>query len=106
MAFIILKIGTLLQLFAFEAEIERYDQIINTDGSIKNMDLLLTYSSSGIMSFGLVIVCFLITAVGILCVPTLANYIIPSGGGNTGAMSKMKKAGMAIATKGVSLLKG
>jgi hypothetical protein len=57
-AFIILKIGTLLQLFAFEAEIERYDQIINTDGSIKNMDLLLTYSSSGIMSFGLVIVCF------------------------------------------------
>jgi hypothetical protein len=49
---------------------------------------------------------FLITAVGILCVPTLANYIIPSGGGNTGAMSKMKKAGMAIATKGVSLLKG
>lgn len=105
-AFVILKIGTLLQLFAFEAEIERYDQIINTDGSIKNMDLLLTYSSSGIMSFGLVIVCFLITAVGILCVPTLANYIIPSGGGNTGAMSKMKKAGMAIATKGTSLLKG
>jgi hypothetical protein len=104
-AFIVLKIGTLLQLFAFEAEIDRYDQIINNDGSIKNMDLLLTYSSSGIMSFGLVIVCFLITAVGILCVPTLANYIIPSGGSNTGAMSKMKKAGMAVATKGASLIK-
>lgn len=104
-AFIVLKIGILLQLFAFEAEIERYDQIINNDGSIKNMDLLLTYSGSGIMSFGLVIVCFLITAVGILCVPTLANYIIPSGSSNAGAMSKMKRAGMAIATKGTSLLK-
>ena len=69
------------------------------------MDLLLTYSGSGIMSFGLVIVCFLITAVGILCVPTLANYIIPSGSSNTGTMSKMKRAGMAIATKGTSLLK-
>ncbi len=104
-AFIILKIGTLLQLFAFEAEIERYDQIINQDGSIKNMDLLLTYSGSGIMSFGLVIVCFLITAVGVLCVPTLANYIIPSGGSNASAMSKMKRAAAAIASKGTSLLK-
>lgn len=102
-AFIVLKIGTLLQKFAFTAEIDRYEQMVNTDGTIKNMDLLLTFSSGGIMSFGLVIVCFVISGIGVLCVPTLANYIVTTGS-NASAMSKMKKAGMAVATGGKSLI--
>lgn len=102
-AFIVLKIGTLLQKFAFTAEIDRYEQMVNADGSVKNMDLLFTFTSGGIMSFGLVVVCFVISGIGVLCVPTLANYIVTTGS-NASTMSKAKRAGMAIASGGKSLL--
>lgn len=103
MAFIVLKIGTLLQIFAFEAEIERYNAMIASDGSAKSMEMIMTMLSSGNLSFGLVVITFVISGIGVLCVPTLANYVV-SAGGNSGAMSKMKKAGMAVATSGKSLI--
>lgn len=105
MAFIVMKVGTLLQSFAFQAEIDRYDQMINSDGTVKNINLIMTFGSSGIMSFGLVIVCFVISGIGVLSVPTMANFVISSGS-NSSAMSKVKKAGSAIATKGMSLFGG
>lgn len=108
MAFIVMKVGTLLQNFAFQAEIDRYDQMINSDGTVKNMSLILTFSGSGIMSFGLVVVCLIISGIGVLSVPTMANFVI-STGSNAGAMSKMKKAGGSIASagaKGISMFTG
>lgn len=103
MAYIVLKIGSLLQTFAYEAEIDRYNQMIFEDGTIKSESLILMFSGSGIMSFLLVVVCFIISGIGVLCVPTLANYVV-SAGSNSGMMSKAKAAGKAIATKGGSLL--
>lgn len=103
MAYIVMKVGTLLQQFAFEAEIDRYDQMINNDGTVKNMDLILTFSGGGIMSFGLVVVCFVISGIGVLSVPSMANLIV-STGSNAGMMSKAKRAGQAITSKGASLI--
>lgn len=103
MAFIVMKVGTLLQRFAFEAEIDRYDQMVNADGTVKNMDLILSFTSGSVMSFGLVIVCFVISGIGVLSVPTMANYVISSGS-SAGVMSKVKKAGQAITSKGASLI--
>jgi len=105
MAYIVLKLGTMLQQFAFEAEIDRYSQMIDSAGGVKNMELLTAFTQSGTMSFGLVLICFVISGIGVLSVPSLANMVV-SAGGNAGAMSKLKKAGMAIATQGASLLKG
>lgn len=101
--FIVLRIGTLLQKFAFEAEIDRYNQMINDNGTVKNMDLILTFAGGGIMSFGLVIICFIISGIGMLSVPTLANYIVSSGS-NASTMSKAARAGRAIASGGKSLI--
>lgn len=103
MAFIVLKLGTLLQRFAYEAEIERYLQIITTDGQVKNTNLLLTVLGSGTFNFGLVIVTFVISAIGVLMTPTLANYVVNAGSNSTAA-SKAKRAGMAVASGGKSLI--
>lgn len=103
MAYIVMKVGVLLQSFAFEAEIDRYNQMINEDGTVKSMEMILTFSSSGIMSFGLVVVCFIISGIGVLSVPTMANYVV-STGSNAGVMSKAKRAGQAITSKGASLI--
>lgn len=101
--FIVLRIGTLLQKFAFEAEIDRYNQMINDNGTVKNMDLVLTFAGGGLMSFGLVVVCFIISGIGMLSVPTLANYIV-SAGSSASVMSKASRAGRAIATGGKSII--
>jgi hypothetical protein len=79
--------------------------MVNADGTVKNLDLIITFGSNGIMSFGLVIVCFVISGIGVLSVPTMANYVISSGS-NATTMSKVKKAGQALASKGTSLIGG
>lgn len=102
-AFIVLRIGVLLQIFAFEAEIDRYNQMINANGTVKNMDLILAFAGGGIMSFGLVVICFILSGIGMLAVPTLANYVV-STGSNASTMSKAARAGKAIASGGKSLI--
>ena len=92
-----------MEYFAFEAEIDRYDQMINADGTVKDMNLILTFGGSGIMSFGLVVVCMVISGIGVLSVPTMANFVISSGS-NSSAMSKMKKAGGSIGSAGMKIL--
>lgn len=103
-AFLILRIGAILQRFAYEAEIERYQKIISNDGLLLDPTLFNSLISNGVMSFGLVIICFIVTGIGVLMTPTLANYIV-SQGSNSQAMSKVKQAAMQVATKGMSSLK-
>lgn len=95
MAYIVMQVGALLQTFAYEAEIDRYNQMIFEDGTVKSEALIMAFSGSGMFSFTMVIVCFIISGIGVLCVPTLANYVV-SAGSNAGMLSKAKSAGNTI----------
>lgn len=98
--FIVLKLGSMLQIFAMNAEIERFLEMVPTDPTATiNRALIVSYASQGISSFGMVIVAFVMTAIGIALVPKLADYVIGSGGANS---SLIRGAGSAanVATGG------
>lgn len=107
-AFIVLKLGVAVQMFAMEAEIDRYKEMIpSTATNVVNEALIISYSSQGVMSFGMVIVSFLMTAVGMLMVPKLADYVVGSGGQHSSFIRGISgMAGMVMGAKGLKAMKG
>ncbi|MCQ4139518.1 hypothetical protein [Chryseobacterium sp. EO14] len=96
-AYTIINIGQQLIASGYEMEIERYDTLL-TNGTITNLDALMVYiSNSGMIYNGLfTCVAYIVTGIGVLMTPTIADTIVTAGG--AGAMTKMKSAAGKIAS--------
>lgn len=103
-AFLILYVCSCLQTIAMTAEIDRYKELITSDGTVVSIEKIMWLQANGILSFGFVIVAFLVSAIAILSVPKVSTWIIATAG-TAGVMGGMGKVGQAAATKGGSLLK-
>ncbi len=96
-AYTIINIGQQLIASGYEMEIERYDTLL-TNGTITNLDALMVYvSNSGMIYNGLfTCVAYIVTGIGVLMTPTIADTIVTAGG--SGAMTKMKSAAGKLAS--------
>lgn len=103
-AFLVLNIGNALQRIAMTAEIDRYKELITQQGTVVSIEKIMWMQSNGILSFGFVIVSFIVSAVAILSVPKVSTWIITTSG-TSGAFSGAGRAAQAAATKGASLFK-
>lgn len=103
-AFLILTVCSYLQRIAMTAEIDRYSNLLNEDGSVKSMEKIMWLQSNGILSFGFVIVTFLVSALAICSVSKISTWIITTAGA-VGVAGGAAKVGQAIMSKGTSLLK-
>lgn len=90
-AFIIMYVGGVLQEFAMESEIRRYAEIVTRDGVLVSVEKLLYLKSNGFLSFGVVIVSFLMSAITMFTVPSISTWIV-STSGVTSAVSTMGRA--------------
>lgn len=90
-AYTIINIGQQLIASGYEMEIERYDTLL-TNGTITNLDALMVYVSNSGMIYNQLFTCvaYIVTGIGILMTPTIADTIVTAGG--AGAMTKMKSA--------------
>lgn len=106
-AYIILNMCMALQIAAYKTEIDRYAQVIDSAGEVKNEALLFQISRSpASAAFDAVSLSYLIGGIAILCTPMLANMVVSSGGMTSQQFSgKMGTLVKAVATKGTSLLK-
>lgn len=84
--YLVLYVASLFQHYALEAEISRYQELVGTTG--ESLEKLGWFASNGVMSFGIVVVTFLIGAVTMLTVPSISTWII-STSGVTSATSSM-----------------
>ena len=91
-AYTIINIGQQLIASGYEMEIERYDTLL-TNGTVTNLDALLVYVSNSGMIYNQLFTCvaYIVTGIGVLMTPTIADTIVTAGG--AGAMTKMKQAG-------------
>lgn len=92
-AYLVMYIASLFQQYALEAEITRYQALLDTSGN--TMEKLGWFASNGILSFGMVIVTFLIGALSMLTVPSISTWII-STSGITSAASTMGRGASSI----------
>ncbi|NML56803.1 type IV secretion system protein [Chryseobacterium cheonjiense] len=96
-AYTIINIGQQLIASGYTMEIERYDTLL-TNGTVTNLDALMVYvSNSGMIYNGLfTCVAYIVTGIGVLMTPTIADTIVTAGG--AGAMTKMKNAAGKVAS--------
>lgn len=95
-AFIILFVCGILQEFALVSEIAKFKEIVSPNGDVISMSKLLFLKSNGVLSFGVVIVSFFISAITIFSVPSISTWIV-STSGVTSAASSSGRAGSMIA---------
>lgn len=76
--YLVLYICGLLQEWALSAEIQRYQELLSTTGD--TMEKLAWFAGNGVLSFGLVIVSFLVCAIAITTVPSISTWIISTSG--------------------------
>ncbi len=93
-AYLVLYVCGLLQEWALASEIEKYKELLDTSGD--TMEKLAWFASNGILSFGLVIVSFLVCAVAITTVPSVSTWIV-STSGVTSATATAARTGSTLA---------
>lgn len=92
-AYLILYIVGMLQKYAMQVEIEKYKTLLGN--SADSMEKMAWFAGNGILSFGLVIVTFLVGAIAITTVPSISTWII-STSGITSAASTAARSGSQV----------
>ncbi|QJD98554.1 plasmid transfer protein (plasmid) [Mucilaginibacter robiniae] len=92
-AYLILYIVGMLQKYAMQVEIEKYKTLLGN--STDSMEKMAWFAGNGILSFGLVIVTFLVGAIAITTVPSISTWII-STSGITSAASTAARSGSQV----------
>lgn len=97
-ALIIMFIGGIFQEFAMQSEVARFAEFVDRNGNLlaDGAAKLLWLTGNGVLSFGLVIVSFLVTAICMMTVPSISTWVVSTGGA-TSAVSTMGRAA-AVAT--------
>lgn len=105
-AFLVLYITGLLQEWALLQEISKYESLLN-DTEAAVLEKLSWMAGNGILSFGLVIVSFLVGAIAITTVPSISTWIISTSGISSAAStagrtaSTLGRVGTRIMTRGM-----
>lgn len=89
-AYLVLYIVGMMQQYAMTVEINKYKTLLDdTGGSIEKMAWL---ASNGILSFGTVIVTFIVGAIAITTVPSISTWIISTSGISSAASTAGRTA--------------
>jgi len=76
--FLVLYVASLFQRYAMEAEISRYKELVDSSGD--TLEKLGWFASNGLLSFGIVIITFLIGGLTMLTVPSISTWIVSTSG--------------------------
>lgn len=100
--YLVLYVASLFQQYAMEAEITRYQELLATNG--ERLEKLALFASNGVLSFGMVIVTFLIGGLTMLTVPSISTWIV-STSGITSAASTMGRGASNLSRLLTKMLK-
>ena len=78
--YLIMYLCGLMQEYALQSEISKYQVLVGTSGTAADMAKMAVFAGNGILSFGTVIVVFLIGAVCMFTVPSISTWIISTSG--------------------------
>jgi len=90
--YLVMYIASLFQHYAMEAEISRYQVLVGTGGA--DLEKIAWFLSNGVVSFGIVIVTFVIGGLTMLTVPSISTWIISTSGISSAASTVGRHAPM------------
>lgn len=101
-AYLVMHVSSLFQQYALQAEITRYTQLLDSPGE-NTIEKLGWFASNGILSFGIVIISFIISALCMLTVPSISTWII-STSGITSAVSTLARGSSNLMRTGTRII--
>ena len=96
-AYTIINIGQQIIMGGYQMDINRLSLIVDTNGNLINEALLLNYTTaSGFLNSAIFpVVGYIVTAIGVLMTPSIADAIVQAGG--AGIMTKAKASAGKVA---------
>ncbi|TSJ39713.1 plasmid transfer protein [Mucilaginibacter corticis] len=79
-AYLIMYLCGLMQEYALESEISKYQELVGQNGTKADFEKMAFFAGNGILSFGTVIVVFVIGAICMFTVPSISTWIISTSG--------------------------
>ena len=79
-AYLIMYLCALMQEYGLQSEISRYQVLVGQNGTAADLGKLAVFAGNGILSFGTVIIVFLIGAICMFTVPSISTWIISTSG--------------------------
>ncbi|GAA4331812.1 plasmid transfer protein [Mucilaginibacter gynuensis] len=95
-AYLIMYIVGLMQEYALSSEIGKYHELVGNDGAHANLEKMAWFAGNGILSFGTVIIVFLIGAICMFTVPSISTWIIATSGISSATSTFGRSAGAVI----------
>ncbi|WP_316819090.1 plasmid transfer protein [Pedobacter nyackensis] len=84
-AYLIMYIMALTQKYAMTSEIAKYKVLLGPEGTEGGLAKMAIFAGNGILSFGTVIIAFLIGAICMFTVPSISTWIISTSGTSSAA---------------------
>jgi len=100
-AYLIMYLCGLMQQYALTSEISKYQALVGTSGAAADMTKMAAFAANGVLSFGEVIIVFLIGAICMFTVPSISTWVISTSGITSAASNAGRGAAtvMAVARK-------
>ncbi|MBD1395168.1 plasmid transfer protein [Mucilaginibacter glaciei] len=100
-AYLIMYLTGLMQEYALTSEISKYQELVGKDGLSADIGKMAVFAGNGILSFGTVIIVFIIGAICMFTVPSISTWIISTSGISSAASTFGRSAGtvMSVARK-------
>ena len=94
--YLIMYLCGLMQEYALESEISKYQELVGKTGTAADIEKMAWFASNGILSFGTVIIVFIIGAICMLTVPSISTWIISTSGISSASSTFGRHAGSAM----------
>ncbi|NCD68292.1 plasmid transfer protein [Mucilaginibacter agri] len=92
-AYLIMYIIGLMQEYALTSEISKYQELVGKDGLSANLEKMAWFAGNGVLSFGTVMITFLIGAICMFTVPSISTWIISTSGVSSATSTFGRSAG-------------
>ncbi|WP_231426461.1 plasmid transfer protein [Pedobacter sp. Leaf250] len=102
-AYLVMYVASLFQQYALEAEILRYSELLSGEG--ESIEKLSWFAANGVLSFGMVIITFVIGAITMFTVPSISTWIVSTSGVSSAA-SAMGSGATRISSMATSAVGG
>lgn len=95
--YLIMYLCGLMQQYALESEISKYQELVGMNGTAANLQKMAWFAGNGILSFGTVIIVFIIGAICMFTVPSISTWIISTSGISSASSNFGRGAGTVVA---------
>lgn len=95
--YLIMYLCGLMQEYALQSEISRYQALVGANGAAADLTKMAAFAANGILSFGTVIIVFVIGAICMFTVPSISTWIISTSGITSATSTAGRSAGTVFA---------